>query len=90
MKGEEGEGGGGGAEYEEAEAMNEVDAGRNFATPASVRHDDDEPLTLCVFITLTLIQEEPPCPQPRPPKPKNPVGRSKACHPGALGFDGRS
>jgi hypothetical protein len=25
--------------------MNEVDAGRDRATPASVRHDDDEPLT---------------------------------------------
>jgi hypothetical protein len=25
--------------------MNEVDAGRGRATPASVRHDDDEPLT---------------------------------------------
>jgi hypothetical protein len=24
--------------------MNEVDAGRDRATPASVRHDDDEPL----------------------------------------------
>ena len=24
---------------------NEVDAGRDLATPASVRHDDDEPLT---------------------------------------------
>ena len=26
-------------------ASNEVDAGRDRATPASVRHDDDEPLT---------------------------------------------
>jgi hypothetical protein len=33
--------------------MNEVDARRDRATPASVRHDDDEPLTpisLCAFI----------------------------------------
>ena len=26
-------------------AMNEVDGGRDRATPASVKHDDDEPLT---------------------------------------------
>ena len=29
----------------QSKAINEVDAGRDRATPASVRHDDDEPLT---------------------------------------------
>jgi hypothetical protein len=29
----------------EAKASNEADAGRDRATPASVRHDDDQPLT---------------------------------------------
>ena len=29
----------------QSKAMNEVDAGRDRATPAWVRHDDDEPLT---------------------------------------------
>jgi hypothetical protein len=35
----------GGGRFIQNKATNEVDAGRNRATPASVRHDDDEPLT---------------------------------------------
>ncbi len=36
-----GGGGGGGGSIQSKKAMNEVDAGRDPATPASVRHDDD-------------------------------------------------
>jgi hypothetical protein len=36
---------GGGGTFIQSKASNEVDAGRNWAAPASVRHDDDEPLT---------------------------------------------
>jgi hypothetical protein len=31
--------------FVQSKAMNEVDAGRDRATPESVRHDDVEPLT---------------------------------------------
>ena len=31
--------------YSKQKALNEVDAGRDRAAPASVRHDDDESLT---------------------------------------------
>ena len=34
-----------GSGLSKAKAMNEVDAGRDRATPASVRHDDDRPVT---------------------------------------------
>ena len=44
-KGPENRGAGvGGGRLNRIKAMNEVDAGRDRATPASVRHDDDEPL----------------------------------------------
>jgi hypothetical protein len=37
-----GGGGEGGGRFFQSKAINEVDAGRDRATPASVRHDDDE------------------------------------------------
>ena len=35
-------------------AMNEVDAGRDRATPAWVRHDADQPLTLSLRATVRV------------------------------------
>ena len=55
-----------------ANAMNEVDAGRDRATPASVRHDDDEPDASrpLVFIhnedVLKRKSLRPPPPSPSP------------------------
>ncbi len=45
--------------YAKQKAMNEVDAGRHRATPASVRHDDDEPLTPISPLLLLSVSLSP-------------------------------